>query len=168
MKQTTNQEFSDKLGVSLEIVERRLGAILNAVDSIDSKTNLALGFASTILVILGGLYSLSPRQWPLLSLILFILALVAYIALVVLSVLSYRVRDWSYRPEPSTLLEHCENEDITPNQLMQWIFKECESACKNNLKKLSSKSKMTNLVLMMLAAETLLLAVGLVYGLFGV
>jgi len=104
------QDLDGKLALACEVIEHRLTAIWSAVDAIDTKTNIALGFASTILVLLAGFYALGSREWPLPSLVLFGLALVAYIVVVVLSLLAYRTKAWSYRPDMSTLLQHCKDQ----------------------------------------------------------
>ena len=160
------QYLEEKLSIACEVVERRLTAIWSAVDAVDTKTNIALGFASAILVLLAGFYSLGPSAWPLLSLVLFSLALVAYIALVILSVLAYTVRAWSYRPDPSTLVQHCKDKEYCIADIKQWVADECKLSCYNNLEKLNKKATLTNWVLGILALQTILIVFGLAYAVF--
>ena len=160
------QHLESKLTMACEVVEHRLTALWSAVDAIDTKLNIALGFASTILVLLAGFYSLGSRTWPLSSLVLFGLALVAYIVLAVLSIKAYRVKAWSYRPDIDTLLQHCKDKKYSVADIKQWVADECNKSCYDNLDKLNKKATLTNRVLVTLAVETILLASGLAYALF--
>lgn len=45
---------ADKCTVAYEVVEHRLSALWSAIDAVDAKTNIILGFASTIVVIIAG------------------------------------------------------------------------------------------------------------------
>lgn len=161
-----DRTLEDKLTIACEFIERRLTAIWSAIDAVDTKINIALGFASTILVLLAGFYSLGPSTWPLLSLILFGLASVAYIVLAILSVLVYMVRAWSYRPDPSTLVQHCKDKGYCIADIKQWAADECKSSCYDNLEKLNKKATLTNWVLGILALQTILIVFGLVYAIF--
>ncbi len=155
----------DKLTIACEVTERRLTALWSAIDAVDTKTNITLGFASTIVVIIAGFYSFEPRIWPIPSVVLFGVALITYIILVVLSVLSYRIRGWSYRPDPGTLITHCQNNDCSVADMKHWVADECRVACYDNLKMLVRKSNLTNWVLITFAMETIFLVSGLAYGL---
>lgn len=155
----------DKFTIAYEVVERRLAALWDAIDAVDTKTNISLGFASTIVVIIAGFYSLESRVWPIPSLVLFGLALTAYIILVFLSVLSYRVREWSYRPDPDTLITHCQDDGCEIIDMKRWVADECRAACYDNARMLRRKSALTNWVLIVFATETILLVSGLIYGL---
>ncbi len=159
------KRLDEKFTTAYEVVEHRLTALWNAIDAIDTKTHIVIGFASVILVVLGGFYSLEPGAWPHLSLILFATALLSYIVLVVLGVLSYRIRGWSYKPDPATLLQHCEDETCSTSDMKRWVVNECKLACYDNLEKLKKKSTLTNWVLRTFAAETILLVSGLAYAL---
>ena len=160
---SVDEDLEAKLTSASEIIEHRLSAIWNAIDAIDTKTNIILGFASVILVILVGFFSLEPSKWQVPSLILFFLALVLYVILVIVSILSYRIRGWSYKPDPATLIEHCQDNNYSADDVRMWVINECESACYDNLAMLQKKSKLTNWVLYLFAAETVLLAFGLAY-----
>lgn len=155
-----------KLTVACELVEHRLTILWSAIDAIDTKTNITLGFASTILVLLAGFYSLGSRAWPLLSLVMLGLALVAYIVLAFLSVLAYRIKAWSYRPDVNTLLKHCENEKYSIAEIKRWVATECNSSYYDNLDKVKKKATLVNSVLVLFLVETVLLALGLAYALF--
>jgi hypothetical protein len=159
------KQLEDKLTIACEVIENRLAALWSAIDSIDTKINIALGFASAILGLLAGFYALENRDWPLLSLILFGLATVAYILLAILSILAYRVKGWSYRPDVRTLLKHCENEKYDIVQIKRWVAKECNTSFYTNLKNLGKKATLTNCVLIILVVETILLTSGLTYAL---
>lgn len=150
-----------KFTVAYEVIERRLVAIWNAIDAIDTKTNVILGFASVVLVVLVGFFSLDPNKWQTASLVLFLLALLSYVILLILSILSYRIRGWSYKPDPATLLEHCQDRECSADDLGKWVATECNAACYENLMWLEKKSRLTNWVLYLFAAETVLLAAGL-------
>jgi len=154
-----------KFTTACEVIEHRLATIWNAVDAVDTKTNIILGFASVVLVVLVGFFSLEPSKWQTPSLVLFSLALLSYIILMIVSILSYRVRGWSYRPDPATLIEHCQDNTCGADRIKEWIINECERACSNNLAMLKKKSGLTNWVLYLFGAETGLLAVGLAYAL---
>jgi len=158
-----DENLEAKFTTAYEIIEHRLTVIWNAIDAIDTKTNIILGFASVILVILAGFFSLEPSKWQVLSLVLFALALLSYVILVVVSILSYRIRGWSYRPDPATLIKHCQDNTRSADDIREWVVSECESACSDNLVMLQEKSKLTNRVLYLFAAETVLLAFGLAY-----
>ena len=158
--------LENKLTTAHEVIEYRLAALWNAIDAIDTKINIILGFASTILIILAGFYSLGTKAWPALSIVLFGLALAAYITLLILSIIAYRIRDWSYRPDAKTLIEHSQDKKYNKADIEGWVATECESACYANLRMLKTKSRLTNLVLYAFAVETVLLASGLTYGLF--
>jgi len=161
-----DQTLEGKLTIACELIERRLTAIWSAIDAVDTKINIALGFASTILVLLAGFYSLGPTAWPVLSLALFGLALVAYIALAVLSVLAYMVRAWSYRPDPNTLVQHCKDKEYCIIDIKQWASDECKLACYDNVEKLNKKATLTNWVLGIFALQTVLIVFGLAYAVF--
>jgi len=90
-------------------------------------------------------------------------ALVSYVILVIVSILSYRIRGWSYKPDPATLVRHCQDDTCSADDVRMWVVNECESACSGNLVMLQEKSKLTNWVLYLFAAETVLLAFGLAY-----
>ena len=158
-----DKNLEAKFTTAYEIIEHRLSVIWNAIDAVDTKTNIVLGFASVILVILAGFFSLEPSKWQTLSLVLFFLALLSYIALVTVSILSYRIRGWSYKPNPATLIEHCQDNNYSPDDVRAWVATECKSACYDNLIMLEKKSELTNRVIYLFAAETVLLAVGLGY-----
>jgi hypothetical protein len=160
---SVDENLEAKLTSAYEIIEHRLTAIWNAIDAIDTKTNIILGFASVILVILVGFFSLEPSKWQAPSLVLFFLALLSYVILVIMSILSYRIRGWSYRPDPATLIKHCQNSNYSADDIREWVVSECESACSDNLAMLQEKSKLTNRVLYLFVAETVLLAFGLAY-----
>jgi len=104
-----DKTLEDKFTIACQVIEHRLDTIWNAISAIDTKTNVILGFASFVLTILAGFFSLEPSKWQALSLVLFFLALLSYIVLVIVSILSYRIRGWSYRPNPVTLVEHCQD-----------------------------------------------------------
>jgi hypothetical protein len=154
-----------KLATVYDTVERRLATIWNAIDAIDTKTNIILGFASVVLAVLVGFFSTDPNRWQTFSLVLFFIALLSYIALVILSVLSYRVAGWSYRPDPNTLMKHCKDGNHSVNDIREWVIDECTLACNDNLAQLQKKAHMTNLVLYLFATETVLLVIGLAYSL---
>lgn len=162
-KNLEDQDLEEKLNTACEFIERRLTAIWSAIDAVDTKINIALGFASTILVLLAGFYSLGPSTWPIPSLAMFGLALVAYIFLAILSILAYMVRAWSYRPDPSTLVQHCMNKKYCIVDIKRWASDECKLACYENLKKLNKKATLTNWVLFILALQTILIVFGLAY-----
>lgn len=155
----------DKCTVACEVIEHRLSALWSAIDAVDAKTNITLGFASTIVVIIAGFYSLEVRAWPTASLVLFGLALVSYILLVIFSLLSYRIRGWSYRPDPSTLISHCLNDRYSMVDIKHWVADECKVAIDTNSQMLNKKSSLTNWALVVFAIETILLVSGLTYGL---
>lgn len=159
-------DFEDKMTTAHEVIEHRLAVLWNAIDTIDTKTNIILGFASTLLIILAGFYSLGTKAWPTLSIVLFGLALVAYVTLLILSILSYRVRDWSYRPDTKTLLEHSKDRKYNKADIESWVATEYMSACYENLAMLKTKSRLTNLVLYAFAIETITLVSGLTYDFF--
>ena len=158
-----DKDLEAKFTIACEVIEHRLDILWNAIDAIDTKTNVVLGFASVVLLILAGFFSLEPSKWQNLSLVLFILALLSYIVLVIVSILSYRIRGWSYKPDPATLIEHCQDNNCSADAVREWVVSECESACYDNLAMLQKKSKLTNLVLYLFATETVLLAFGLAY-----
>jgi hypothetical protein len=165
-KNLEQKQLEDKLTIACEVTENRLAALWSAIDSIDTKINIALGFASAILGLLAGFYALENQDWPLLSLVLFSLATVAYILLAILSILAYRVKGWSYRPDVKTLLENCENENYDIVQIKRWVAEECNTSFYKNLKNLGKKAALTNCVLVVLVVETILLTSGLTYALF--
>lgn len=165
-KNLEQQQLKDKLTIACEVVENRLAVLWGAIDSIDTKINIALGFASAILGLLAGFYALENRVWPFPSLVLFGFAIVAYILLAILSILAYRVRGWSYRPDAKTLLENCENENYDTVQIIRWVVEECKTSFDNNLKNLNKKATLTNCVLVVLVVETIMLTAGLTYALF--
>lgn len=158
-----DKNLEAKFTTACEVIEHRLDILWNAIDAVDTKTNVILGFASVVLVILAGFFSVEPSKWQGTSLVLFLLALSSYIALVILSILSYKVRGWSYRPDPATLIEHCQDNNCSSDDIRAWVTSECKSACYDNLAMLKKKSKLTNLVIYLFAAETVLLAFGLAY-----
>ena len=149
-----NRNSEDKLEIACKVIEHRLGVIWNAVDAIDSKTNIILGFASVIITVLVGFFSLDPSKWQTPSLVLFSLALISYILIVILSILSYRIRLWSYKPDPATLLKHCIDTQYDSDDIREWVAKECQAACCDNLKLMQKKSRLTNWVLYMFTLET--------------
>lgn len=165
-KNLKQKQLEDKLTIACEVIERRLAVLWGAIDSIDTKINIALGFASTILGLLAGFYTLGNIVWPFPSLVLFGLATVAYILLAILSILAYRVRGWSYRPDAKTLLENCENENYDIVQIKRWVTEECNTSFYNNMKNLNKKATLTNYVLVVLVVETIMLTSGLAYALF--
>lgn len=160
---SADKNLEAKFTIACEVIEHRLAILWNAIDAIDTKTNVILGFASVILVILVGFFSLEPSKWQVPSLVVFFLALLSYIMLVIVSILSYRIRGWSYRPDPATLIKHCEDNNYSADDIREWVASECKSACCDNLAMLRRKSELTNLVLYVFAAETMLLAFGLAY-----
>jgi hypothetical protein len=160
-----SKNLEAKFTTACEVIEHRLAIIWNAIDAIDTKTNVILGFASVVVVVLVGFFSLEPSKWQAPSVVLFFLALLSYIILVIVSILSYRIRGWSYRPDPTTLIKHCQDKASSAHDIREWVVSECQSACFTNLAMLREKSKLTNLVLYLFAAETVLLAFGLAYNL---
>jgi len=160
---SADKNLEARFTIACEVIEHRLTIIWNAIDAIDTKTNVILGFASVILVVLVGFFSLESSKWQDPSLVLFFLASLSYVALIIVSILSYRTRGWSYRPDPATLVKHCQDNNRSANDIREWVVSECESACSNNLVMLRKKSKLTNLVLYLFAAETVLLVSGLAY-----
>jgi hypothetical protein len=165
-RDSKQQELRDKLAIAYDVIEHRLTALWNAIDAIDTKTNIILGFSSAVLVLLAGFYSWGDREWPLVSLVLFGFALAAYIAVVILSTRAYKVKEWSYRPEPSTLTDHCQDVNLSVSDVRLWVTNECKLAIDKNLANLKKKATLTNYALRVFAVETTLIAVGLVYGLF--
>ena len=160
------QELSEKLSLAHEVIEHRLTAIWRAIDSVDTKTNIILGFASVVLVFLAGFYSSGNREWPITSLIFIILAIIAYVIILVLSILSYRIREWSYRPDPSTLIGYSQDGETSIADLKTWTTKECKLAIDANLTNLRNKAALTNWALKIFGAETVLLTIGLIYTMF--
>ena len=160
------QQLEGKLTIACEVIESRLAVLWGAIDSVDTKINIALGFASAILGLLAGFYALENRVWPFPSLVLFGLAAVAYILLAILSILAYRVKAWSYRPDIKTLLEHCENEDYDIVQMKKWVADECNTSWYKNQGNLNKKANLANCVLVILVVETIMLTSGLTYALF--
>ena len=113
-----DMDLEGKLTTAHKVIEDRLTALWSSIDTIDTKTNIILGFASIILILFAGFYSLGiqslgSKALPVICVVLFSIALVAYIVLLVLSILSYRIRDWSYRPDPTTLIENSKNGKYT-------------------------------------------------------
>ena len=160
---SADKNLEAKFTIACEVIEHRLSIVWNAVDAIDTKTNVILGFASVILVVLVGFFSFESSKWEAPSLALFFLALLSYVALVVVSILSYRIKGWSYRPDPATLIKHCQDNNYSADDIREWVVSECGSACYDNLAMLQKKSKLTNLVLYLFTTETVLLAFGLAY-----
>lgn len=165
-KNLEQQQLEDKLTIAYEVIENRLAVLWSAIDSIDTKINIALGFASAILGLLAGFYALENRVWPFPSLVLFSLASVAYILLAILSILAYRVKAWSYRPDVKTLLENCENKNYDIVQVKRWVAEECNTSWYKNLENLDKKATLTNCVLAILVVETIMLTSGFTYALF--
>jgi hypothetical protein len=165
VKNIKQKQLEDKLTIACEVTENRLTVLWGAIDSIDTKLNIALGFASTVLGLLAGFYVLESGDWPLPSLVLFGLATVSYILLAILSVLAYRVKGWSYRPDVKTLLEHCENKNYNIVQVKIWVAEECNTSFYDNLNNLDKKATLTNCVLVLLVVETILLISGFTYAL---
>jgi hypothetical protein len=165
-KNLEQQQLEDKLTIACEVIENRLAVLWGAIDSIDTKINIALGFASAILGLLAGFYTLENRVWPFPSLVLFGLATVAYILLAILSILAYRVKDWSYRPDISTMLNNCTNRKYDLAQIKEWVANECKMSFEHNLNNLKKKATLANYVLVVLFVETIMLTSGLAYALF--
>jgi hypothetical protein len=160
------KELEDKITMACEVVEKRLEVIWSAIDSVDTKINVGFGFASGILGLLAGFYSLADKPWPYISLILFGLATVSYIVLVVLCILGYKIKAWSYRPDVETLLEHCENKEYTLLQMKKWLADECNESFYNNIDSLNTKANLANFAFIALVIETILLTSGLAYAIF--
>ena len=160
------QELRDKFAIAHEVVEHRLAALWSAIDAIDTKVNIILGFASAVLVLLAGFYSWGDKDWPLVSLILFGFALAAYITVVILILRAYKVKGWSYRPDPSTLIKHSENTKLSVSDIRLWVVKECKLSINSTLADLNKKAILTNWALRIFAAESTLITVGLFCGLF--
>ncbi|MCK4368827.1 MAG: hypothetical protein KAV68_04085 [Dehalococcoidales bacterium] len=165
-KNLEQKQLEDKLTIACEVTENRLAVLWGAIDSIDTKINIALGFASSILGLLAGFYAIGDRVWPFPSLVLFGLAAVAYILLAILSILAYRAKAWSYRPDVKTLLENCENENYDIVQIKRWVAEECNTSCYKNLENLNKKAALANYVLVILVVETIMLTSGLAYAMF--
>jgi hypothetical protein len=155
------KQLKDKFAIACQVAESRLSVSWNAISSIDTKINAAFGFASGILGLLAGFYSLGNHGFPTLSLVLFGLATLVYILLVILSITAYRVQKWSYRPDIKTLLDHCENENIV--SIQEWLANECKTSFDDNLISLNKKGTLANYILVLLAVETILLTAGLIY-----
>jgi hypothetical protein len=160
------KENEDKLTMACEVVEKRLEVLWSAIDSIDTKINVVIGFASAILGLLAGFYALQTKEWALTSLILFGLAAAAYIILVILSIFAYRVKAWSYRPDVKTLLQHCENNEYTLVQMKKWLADECNESFYKNIDNLNKKADFANIALIIFIVETILLTSGFAYALF--
>jgi len=160
------KQLEDKLTIACEVTESRLAVLWSAIDSIDTKINVALGFASAILGLLVGFYTLEDKAWPLPSLVLFGFAIVAYLLLAILSILAYRVKAWSYRPDVATLLQHCDNKEYNTAQIKRWVVDECNQSCYRNLENLNKKANLANYILVILVVQTVLLISGLFYALF--
>jgi len=160
-KTVPEHEQVDKYKTAYEVIEQRLTALWSAIDSVATKTNIILGFASVILVVLAGFYSLENITWPCSTLVLFILAIATYVITVVLSLWSYRISAWSYRPDPDTLIEHSMDESCSLADLRRWVATECTAALKDNKSRLDTKAKLTNCVLGLFALETVFLVSGL-------
>jgi hypothetical protein len=155
------KQLEEKLTTACEVIENRLSTIWGAIDSVDNKINIALGFGSTILGLLAGFYALGNKEWTLASLILFSLALVAYIILASLSIYAYRVKAWSYRPDVDTLLKYCVDIKYSAVNIKKWIAEECNISCYDNIGGLNKKATIANRILVVIL-ETILLTVGLV------
>jgi hypothetical protein len=157
------KQLEEKLSIACEVAESRLSVAWNAIDSLDSKINGGFGFASAILGLLAGFYSLESNRLPFTSLLLLGFAAFTYILLVIISIFAYRAKNWSYRPDIKTLLKYCESEKIT--EIKEWLANECKLSFDSILKNLKKKATLTNWVLILLAIETLLLTSGLFYSL---
>jgi len=163
---TEGDELADKLDIAQQVIEQRLSAVWNSIDSIDTKTNVTLGFASVIIALLAGFTEWESGTLPLSSKILFGAGLVAFVTLAILSLVSYTIRQWSYRPEPKTLIGHCTDKNCTDSDIRRWVANECQIALTKNLSKLQKKAKLTNYVIWAFAIETILLVSGLAVLLF--
>lgn len=159
-------QLEGKLNVACEVIEHRLSVLWSAIDSIDTKTNIILGFASAILGLLAGFYALEDKVWPFLSLALFCLAGMAYIVLAILSISAYRIKAWSYRPDVKTLLQNCGDNKYDVSQIKKWLADECICSCYDNLNDLKKKASLVNWGLVLLIIETIFLTAGLTYALF--
>ena len=156
-------DLEENLKAAYEVVERRLAAQWSAIDAIDTKINIVLGFASTIVIVLAGFHSLGTKEWPAISMVLFVSALAAYVAVLTLSILAYRTRGWSYRPDPTTLLENSSDAKYDTAALKDWVVEECIASYEKNVRLLENKSRFANWILYAFGVETIALAFGLAY-----
>lgn len=102
-------------------------------------------------------------MWPGVSHTAFALAGIAYIVLAALGLFAYRVRAWSYRPDPAEFVKHCTTEEYDLAQLKKWVANECILSCNTNIESLNRKASLTNWLLVLLALQTIFTVFGLAY-----
>jgi cell division protein FtsL len=92
-----------------------------------------LGFASIALALIAGFFSGEQFTLPTTSKYLFYGALLAYIFVVILSIMSYRTKEWSFRPEPETLVSHCTDKECSVGEIRNWLVNEIKESYTKNL-----------------------------------
>ena len=141
--------------VLYDVAMNRLQAQIEQIDAIDAKLGAILSFASVILTIFAGFMALGDLEQPLYALVLSGLAFAAYLALMVFSIYGYRLIKWHFRPDLSTLQEHCQSFD--DSVIKEWVASECIQSWKDNSSKIKSKAKCANIAVYLLATEVILL-----------
>lgn len=164
-KQITS-ETARKCQLACQVAEKRLDYVWSAIDSVDTKINVSLGFGSGILGLLAGFYALQGKSWPTTSLVLFSIATAAYLALAILSIYAYKTSDWSVRPHIPTLSEYCQNDKKDFETISTWLVNEYQTSLKDNQTKLAAKGNQANWGLVLLVIETVFLTSGLISALF--
>lgn len=145
--------------VFYEIAVARLQDQMSRIDAADTKVGNLLAVATVLLglcVALAGYTNLNQVQC---SLVFWGLALITYIVISIFAALSYRPREWSYRPDLATLKGLCGSYDETSAKI--WVGEECMESLRANEIKLKTKVKWGDWIIQLLPAEAIFLALAL-------
>jgi hypothetical protein len=114
-----------------QVALQRLSDQVGEIRGIDAKLVAAVGLASAILGVFGGLITAEGRDLPPASEAMVFLAIAFYIVILALGFFGYVILNrWSFRPDLATFREYCSR--YGEGVMQGWVADECLQSIESN------------------------------------
>jgi hypothetical protein len=121
-----------------EVATARLADQMKQIETLDAKTDKILSYSAGALGIFGAALGLVGKHVSAPTIGLFVGAFVIYTAVIISTLRAYQLRNYSYRPDMSTLQHHAES--LPDEALRLWVARECVLSLNENDVLISEKS----------------------------
>jgi hypothetical protein len=121
-----------------DVATARLADQMKQIETLDAKTDKVLSYSAGALGIFGAALGLVGKNVSALTIGFFVGAFIIYTAVIISTLRAYQIRNYSYRPDMSTLQLHAQT--LEDEALRLWVARECVLSLNENDVLISRKS----------------------------
>lgn len=148
--------------LAYDVSKAEVGALLEAVDGLDTKIGLIFGFASAILTAPAAFLAIDDSSPGVCTVVLLSLGGGFYLTCALLAYFGFRVKMLGIGPKLNELWANAHNSDYDEETLRWWAADTYKRAYEQNRPHWLEKGRWTELAMFALFVQTVLMAAGLI------